>query len=290
MVSMVRIGYNENKMRYYYPEVLVMRRWNSLVLVVLLLAVFTVGASADPQTKSLIINPSPKSDLQVRLWTDKGTGDPAYRVGERVQLYFEVNQNAYVTIYDINADGKITKLFPNYQQSNDYARRNRVYRVPDGYEIYAAPPTGEETLLIVASRNNPVDYPELLRENGLDRLLSRLRRRLALSGEDWAMDICALRILPDRIRNIRLDVDSNLWGVTLYVDGSYVGELPQRVDLTPGEHQLVALKSGYKAAIRDIYVDQSSENGKWAVRLEALKAPRTSSVEGDLRFDFEIKL
>ena len=64
----------------------------------------------------------------------------------------------------------------------------------------------------------------------------------------------------------------------------------QRIDLTAGEHQLVALKSGYKAGIRDIYVDQYSENGRWVVRLEALKQPRSSSVEGDLRFDFEIKL
>ena len=267
-----------------------MRRWGSLMLVVLLLGVFASGVSADSQTKSLIINPSPKSDLQVRLWADKGTSDPAYRVGERVQLYFEVNQNAYITIYDINADGDITKLFPNYQQPNDYARRNRVYRVPAGYEIYAAPPTGEETLLIVATRNNPVDYPELLREKGLDRLLSRLRRRLALAGEDWAMDICALRILPDRPRSVRLDVDSNLWGVTLYVDGEYAGELPQRVELAPGEHQLVALKSGYKAGIRDIYVDQYSENSRWAVRLDALQKPRSSSTEGDLKFEFEIKL
>lgn len=265
-----------------------MRRWGSLVLVILLLGLSAVGVSADSQTKSLIINPSPKSDLQVRLWADKGTSDPTYRVGEKVQLYFEVNQNAYITIYDINANGDITKLFPNHQQPNDYVRRNRVYRVPDGYEIYAAPPTGEETLLIVATRNNPVDYPELLREKGLDRLLSRLRRRLALSGEDWAMDIYALRILPQRPRNVRLDVDSNLWGVTLYVDGTYVGELPQRLELTPGEHQLVALKSGYKVAVRDIYVDQHSDNSRWAVRLEALK--KSSSSEGDLKFEFEFNL
>ncbi|NMB46296.1 MAG: DUF4384 domain-containing protein [Firmicutes bacterium] len=267
-----------------------MRRWGSLLVAVMLVSLLALGVSADSQTKSLIINPSPKSDIQVRLWADKGTSDPAYRVGERVQLYFEVNQNAYITIFDINANGDITQLFPNYQQPNGYARRNRVYRVPDGYEIYAAPPTGEETLLIVATRNNPVDYPELLREKGLERLLSRLRRRLALAGEDWAMDIYALRILPERARNVRLDVDSNLWGVTLYVDGSYVGELPQKVELAPGEHQLVALKSGYKAGIRDIYVDQYSDSGRWVVRLEALKQPRSSSVEGDLRFDFEIKL
>ena len=267
-----------------------MRRWGSLVLTVLLLSLLATGVSADSQTKSLIINPSPKSDLQVRLWSDRGTSDPAYRVGERVQLYFEVNENAYITIFDINADGDITKLFPNHIQTDGWARRNRIYRVPDGYEIFADLPLGDETLLIVATRYNPVDYPELLREKGLDRLLSRLRRRLALSGEDWAMDIFALQILPERARSVRWDIDANVRGVTLYVDGSYVGELPQKVDLPPGEHQLVALKSGYKAAIQDIYVDEYSQNRRWSVRLDALKQPSSSSGDGDLWFDFKIKL
>ncbi len=263
------------------------KRSLGLLLTLSLLILVTAGVSAEPQTKSLIINP--KESFEVRMWADRG-GESAYRVGERVQLYFEVSENSFITIFDVDASGTVTKLFPNHNQTNDYARRNRVYRVPDGYDIYAARPTGEETLVIVATRNGPIDYPELLRERGVDRLLSRLRRRLALSGEDWAMDMVTLQILPERPRTVRIDVDANLYGVTLYVDGSYVGELPQRIDLTAGEHQLVALKSGYKAGIRDIYVDQYSENGRWVVRLEALKQPRSSSVEGDLRFDFEIKL
>lgn len=262
-----------------------MKRWYGILIVVTLLSLCAVSAYADPQTKSLIINPD-KTDLDVRIWADKGGTRPSYRVGEEVQLYFEVSENAFVTIFDVDPNGNITKLFPNRHQSNDYVRRNRIYRVPDGYEILAAPPTGEETLLIVATRNGPVDYPELLREKDLDRLVSRLRRRLALSGEDWAMDMVTLQILPERPRTIRMDVDSNLSGVDLYVDGVYVGELPQRLELEQGEHQLVALKSGYKVAVRDIVVDQYSNNSRWSVRLDALK--RRS--EGNIRFDFEIKL
>ena len=265
-----------------------MKRLCAILIMVSVLGLIAVSAHADPQTKSLIINPT--TDLEVRMWADKGGSEPAYRVGEKVQLYFEVSENAFITIFDIDPNGNITKLFPNHQQSNDYVRRNRVYRVPDGYDILAAPPTGEETLLIVATRNASADYPELLREKGVERLLSRLRRRLALSGEDWAMDMATLQILPERPRTVRMDVDTNLSGVTLYVDGAYAGDLPQRLELDPGEHQLVALKNGYKAGIRDITVDQYSENGRWVVRLDALRRPRSSSNSGNLRFDFEIKL
>ncbi|NLA59302.1 MAG: DUF4384 domain-containing protein [Firmicutes bacterium] len=266
------------------------RSWRGLAVVLIIVVLSAVGASAESGTKSLIINPNPKSDLQVRLWTDKGTSDPSYRVGENVQLYFEVSENAYVTIFDINAAGKVTKLFPNSHQPDNYARKNRIYRVPDKYDIIAAPPTGEENLLIVATRNKPIDYPELLRENGLERLLSRLQRRLSLSGEDWAMDLCVLRIEPARRQTITYDVQSNLWGVKLFVDGSYVGELPQKVELGPGEHQLVALKSGYKAAIRNVYVDKNSKDGRWMVRLDALKSQPSFSGEGHLYLEFDIKL
>ena len=70
------------------------RRWGSLALVLIMVMLSAVGVGAESGTKSLIINPDPKSDLQVRLWTDKCTSDPSYRVGESVQLYFEVSENA----------------------------------------------------------------------------------------------------------------------------------------------------------------------------------------------------
>ncbi|HHV92949.1 MAG TPA: DUF4384 domain-containing protein [Firmicutes bacterium] len=270
---------------------MVVRRWRSwgalgagLLIVMLLVS----GVGAESGIKSLIINPNPKSGLKVRLWTDKGSSEPSYRVGEKVQLYFEVSDNAYVTIFDVNAAGKVTKLFPNSHQPDGYARKNRIYRVPDKYDIVAAPPTGEENLLIVATRSKPVDYPELLRENGLENLISRLRRRLTLSGEDWAMDLCTLWIEPARRQTITYHVQSNLSGVKLYVDGSYVGELPQQVELGPGEHQLVALKSGYKAAVREVYVDEDSRDGRWMVRLEALKSSKPYSGRFHIEFDFNL--
>ncbi|NLK08835.1 MAG: DUF4384 domain-containing protein [Firmicutes bacterium] len=256
-----------------------------LVLAFVLVGLLSAGICASPQTKSLIINPN-KTDLEARLWADKPETRPSYHVMEEVQLYFEVTENAFVTIFDVDSGGKITRLFPNQHQPNDFARRNRIYRVPDGYELLAGPPTGEETLLLVATRNAAVDYPELLRETSVERLISRLRRRLALSGEEWAMDVFTLRILPEQTRQIRVDVNSTLSSVSLYVDGAYAGTLPQRLNLAPGEHQLVALKSGYKVAVRDIFVDQYSTNTSWTVRMEPLKG----TSEGHIRFDFDIKL
>ena len=146
-------------------------------------------------------------------------------IGGKGTALFEVSENSFITIFDVDASGTVTKLFPTII---------RLMTMQGEIEFTGClmamtsmrPVLLEKTLVIVATRNGPIDYPELLRERGVDRLLSRLRRRLALSGEDWAMDMVTLQILPERPRTVRIDVDANLYGVTLYVDGSYVGELP----------------------------------------------------------------
>ena len=53
-----------------------MKRSLGPLLTLSLLILVTAGVSAEPQTKSLIINP--KESFEVRMWADRG-GESAYR-------------------------------------------------------------------------------------------------------------------------------------------------------------------------------------------------------------------
>lgn len=266
-----------------------MKKFLWVVCVVFLLAAITTVAGADPKTKALIINP--KSDLEVRLWTDKGSNNLVYRVGEKVQFYFEVNENAFVTILDITPDGKVKQVFPNEHQSNNFAWKNRMYRVPDNYDIFAAPPTGEETVVAIATRHKPFEYPHTWTERGWSNLRSKLRKRLDAYDDDWAIDVLTIRVIPRYPQEVEIRVDSYLDDVKLYVDGQYAGRLPERVELEEGEHQLVAMKKGYKIAVRNIYVDEYTKDSRWFVHLEPLeKKPDKSPFEVDVDFNFNIEL
>lgn len=87
--------------------------WLRVGWVVLMLTVLTgfVGLGQPVAPKGIIIEPPDATGLTVRIWVDKGI----YAVGETIQVHFEVSEQAYVYIYDIDPAGKVTPLFPNRQ-------------------------------------------------------------------------------------------------------------------------------------------------------------------------------
>lgn len=131
-------------------EVIKMEKFQRFFLAALLLGLVLVPvlATAQGAPSPLGINPSPNSgNLTVNVWTDKQT----YVVGENALIYFTVNQQAYIYIYDLQPDGVVRLVFPNaYSQNNFVAAGTHV--LPDaGYKFLITPPTGLEKLQIFAS-------------------------------------------------------------------------------------------------------------------------------------------
>ena len=70
---------------------------------------------------------------RVELWTNRADA-AVYTRGERVRLYFRLDQDAYVTIFRVDTDGRIRVLFPRDPWEDNFARGGRDLEV-DGNEL-----------------------------------------------------------------------------------------------------------------------------------------------------------
>jgi len=70
---------------------------------------------------------------RIELWTNRGDG-AVYTRGESVQLYFHLDQDAYVTIFRIDTDGRVRVLFPREPWEDNFARGGRDFQV-DGNQL-----------------------------------------------------------------------------------------------------------------------------------------------------------
>src|SRR6266550_405752 len=92
-------------------------------LAMLSLAVLSTSTARDPS----LYRP------KVELWTNRGDA-AVYTRGERVRLYFRLDQDAYVTIFRVDTDGRIRVLFPRDPWEDNFARGGRDLEV-DGNEL-----------------------------------------------------------------------------------------------------------------------------------------------------------
>jgi hypothetical protein len=94
------------------------------------------------------------SDIQLEVWTDKGTDPLFYTEGEIMKVYVRVNRASHIRILYNFADGSRTLLFNDHYI--DESKANQVVEIPGEFECVA--PFGGETLIVVA-RTEP--FPKL---------------------------------------------------------------------------------------------------------------------------------
>lgn len=64
--------------------------------------------------QSIIVNPV-ETKLDIQVWVNKdpsGQGNPVYRKGDPVRVGVKTNADAYVYLFNVNADGQIDLFFP----------------------------------------------------------------------------------------------------------------------------------------------------------------------------------
>ncbi|HWP47558.1 MAG TPA: DUF4384 domain-containing protein [Candidatus Limnocylindrales bacterium] len=102
-----------------------------------------------PKTSIERIIPVPRQgEVNLSIWTNKGCGS-TYYTGEYIDVSFTVDQDSYVTLYDIDSTGNVTVLFPNSYSRDNLARAGRVYTIPNkysGYNLMIEGPSGLELL------------------------------------------------------------------------------------------------------------------------------------------------
>jgi uncharacterized protein with LGFP repeats len=151
---------------FFEGEGLAMKKLLSVAFAVL--AAGVVSASpARVTAQSIIVNPVPSPQVGVRVWVDRDTGgygNSTYRVGEQIRIGVNVTEDAYVYLFNVNANGEINLILPNAYQGGEnflYAGETRTFPAPGAnFRFTIDGPAGIDKVLAVAS-TQPLDMGSL---------------------------------------------------------------------------------------------------------------------------------
>lgn len=80
--------------------------------------------------------------------------DATYAVGESVRLGVKVSEDAFVTVVNVGASGRVTQLFPNAYQPDNRVRAGETLEIPapgSGAKITVGGQTGAELIKVIAT-------------------------------------------------------------------------------------------------------------------------------------------
>lgn len=90
--------------------------------------------------------------LDVDVWTDRGT-DAVYEPGDHIVVKARANDDGYMLVYEIDAEGYVRVLWPDRGRSGRVEAR-RTYQVPPSdadYDFVVEQQTGQSYLVAIAS-------------------------------------------------------------------------------------------------------------------------------------------
>jgi hypothetical protein len=134
-----------------------MKKFGFLALAFSTLALSSAMAQSAPRVspQAVIVNPV-TTDLQTRIWVDRGGDNPVYYIGEKIRINVSVNQDAYVYVFSIHSDGVVDLILPNrLSGGNEFLRANETRSFPPSganYQLSVDGPSGQDKLLAVASK------------------------------------------------------------------------------------------------------------------------------------------
>ncbi len=67
--------------------------------------------------------------LRVNIWHDR-EDDEVYSRGESIRIHFETNQDAYAVVYRIDAEGRVTILWPRSREDDGFVFGAHTYNLP----------------------------------------------------------------------------------------------------------------------------------------------------------------
>src|SRR2546425_4417820 len=79
------------------------------------------GRAPTPQPAALYYRP------RIEVWTNRG--DDPYASGQAARVSFRTEQDAYVTLFRVDTDGRVRVLYPREPWDDNFARGGRDYEV-----------------------------------------------------------------------------------------------------------------------------------------------------------------
>ncbi|GIW29941.1 MAG: hypothetical protein KatS3mg071_0115 [Meiothermus sp.] len=256
------------------------------LLGILALLGLALGQALTP--KSIIVNPAPPPDLQVRVWVDKDpnkTGNPVYQFGENIQISVQVTQPAYVYLFSVRATGEISGILPNAFEQENFLQAGEVRTFPGlgaPYTFTVEGPAGQDRVLAVASRR-PLDVSEIVDiQTGRARIQGEGNLARALSivvtpipANDWVTDeayYIAGQLPPPPPSTGTLSLNSSPSGAQALINGRLVGNTPLNLELLPGTYNLELRRSGYNP-LRTAFTIQAGQVTRLNLTLVATPPP-----------------
>ncbi len=144
-------------------------RWRPVAAVLaactfLMIAPTAMAQAADAAQMEAMTARYQEQSLRVSLWLNKDA-EQVYRRGEILQATFQTNEDAYAVVYRIDAEGRVSILWPTTRYSDGFVFGGHRYRLParDGGRLRVASEEGMGYVQALVSR-----YPFDLRELALD--------------------------------------------------------------------------------------------------------------------------
>src|SRR3990172_4058349 len=175
------------------------------MLRLLMLAVVSVPDGSDGLNASVYRHIQAPS---VELWTNREHGAVLHR-GDRVRVFFRAADDSYVTVFQVDTDGRVRVLFPDAPWEDNFARGRRAYEVDQRYGNHAFvidDYPGEGYIFAVATLD-PFDYRQMVRADHWDyRVIASGGR---ISGDPYAaMQNLVDLIVPSNYDSYSYDVYS----------------------------------------------------------------------------------
>jgi hypothetical protein len=221
-------------------------------------------AQSNPRVtpQAVIVNPV-QTSLQVNVRLDKGGTNPLYVEGETQRISVTVNQDAYVYVFNIQANGTVAVLLPNgFSGGTPFLRANETRTFPGpnaGYELTIGAPYGQEKILALASKTQ-LDLGQVVPQIGSNQIVNAtvqgqegLARALAvtvtpLPPQNWVTDVADFRTQARNApaANGVLVVNTDPNGANVYVDGVLVGRGDLRLNIPAGQRTIRVTANGFQ--------------------------------------------
>ncbi|MBS3788420.1 DUF4384 domain-containing protein [Candidatus Bipolaricaulota bacterium] len=220
------------------------------------MGVHTWAAASQDQPSSakgvIVEEVVPESQFNVTVSTDK----TRYQIGETMHIQVRSDRSGYLTLYDIQPDGKVNVLYPNQFHPDQKIQAGKTYEIPapsDSFRFRVQPPKGRDILWAVVSSEPGVfplekateesPFPQVAKDAG--EFAKNVKGVTVEQKKAWGAGYSVFYIGEPLGGHIH--VDSIPSGASIWLNDAYRGKTPMTIyDLKPGQYEITLNKDGFQ--------------------------------------------
>ena len=158
------------------------------------------------------------SAFKIEVWTEKGVFHQgardiavipkiqAYRIGDKINLYFRAEKDCYLTLINYGTSGKITVLLPNALSQDNFIKGGRIYAIPGQdypFDYRLGGPPGTERIKAIATARK-INLMDLTYNKGKVFYISSAAARdisivakniESVASNEWAETVCQIEVI-----------------------------------------------------------------------------------------------